>query len=138
MYRILFLASLTIVPFVGCNSSGINPVSGKVTFTDGPMPAVEIATIRFEPIEGKTKPEQFKVASGKIAPDGTYRLTTLEPDDGAYAGEYKVTFTIRKEYMGKASLVDTKFTTASTTPHAATVKSGSNKFDFELTKAPGN
>lgn len=137
MYPKIFLACLAVLIFAGCNQSGIHPVSGKVTFADGPLPAAEVAIIRFEPVPGTTKEGQTKVASGRFTGDGSYRLTTLEPDDGAFVGEYKVTFTMRKEYMGKGSLIDTKYNSASTTPHTATVKAGSNKFDFELTKAPG-
>ena len=137
MYLRLFFASFAAILCAGCNASGVYPVSGTVKFTDGPMPMSEVATIRFEPIEGTTKKDQAKVASGRIAADGSYKLTTLEPDDGAYRGEYKVTFIMRKEYMGTGSLVDPKFTSAATTPHSAKVTSGSNKFDFELTRAPG-
>lgn len=138
MYARLLITSLAAVVLTGCNTSGVYPVSGKVTFTDGPMPQAEVATIRFEPVAGTTKENQSKPASGRIAPDGSYQLTTLEPDDGAYVGDYKVVFTIRKEYMGQGTLVDPKFTSASTTPLSATVKAGSNKFDFEVTRAPGS
>lgn len=134
----LFIACLAAVAFAGCSSSGVYPVSGKVTFTDGAMPQAEVATIRFEPIPGTTKENQSKPASGRLAPDGSYKLTTLEPDDGAFVGEYKVVFTIRKEYMGTGTLVDPKFTSAETTPHSAKVKAGSNKFDFEVTRSPGS
>jgi hypothetical protein len=137
MHRVIFFC-IAALAVTGCNTSGIHPVSGKVKFTDGPMPTAEVATIRFEPVQGTTKEGQFKPASGRIAPDGSYRLTTLEPDDGAFAGDYKVTFTIRKEYMGQGSLVDSKYTAASTTPLSATVKSGKNSFDFEISKAPGS
>ena len=138
MYLRLYFAYLIAVVLMGCNSSGVYPVSGKVTFTDGPMPQAEVATIRFEPVPGTTKANQSKPASGRIAADGSYKLTTLEPDDGAFVGEYKVTFTIRKEYMGQGTLVDPKFTSATTTPHSTKVKAGTNKFDFEVTRAPGS
>jgi hypothetical protein len=134
----LFVFCIAALTLAGCNTSGIYPVSGKVTFTDGPMPEAEVAIIRFEPIEGTTKEGQTKPASGRIGPDGTYQLTTLNPDDGAFVGEYKVVFTIRKEYMGQGTLVDPKFTSASTTPHTAKVKAGRNRFDFEVTRAPGS
>ena len=137
MCQRLFFACLFALILTGCNSTGIYPVSGKVTFADGPLPAAEVAIIRFEPVQGSTKEGQFKVASGRLAPDGSYKLTTLQPDDGAFVGDYKVTFTIRKEYMGQGTLIDTKFNSADTTPHSAKVKAGANKFDFEVTRPPG-
>ena len=81
---------------------------------------------------------QTKGASGRIGADGSYRLTTLNTDDGAFAGTYKVVFTIRKQYAGNDTLVDQKFTSARTTPFEAQVTAGGeNRFNFEIAKAAG-
>jgi hypothetical protein len=141
-YRIagsLLAAALLATMHVGCNSTpGMQKVTGTVKFSDGAMPTAEIAVIRFEPVPGTQAPDQSKAASGDIKPDGSYALTTINTGDGAYVGEYKVTFTVLKTYVGRESLVDPKFTAAATTPHTAKVTAaGPNKFDFEISKAPG-
>ncbi|MBA4190502.1 MAG: hypothetical protein C0467_21150 [Planctomycetaceae bacterium] len=63
------------------------PTSGKVLLPDG-RPA-QHATVILHPI-GDTDPNAVK-PHGKVGPDGTFKLTTYETDDGAPAGEYKVT-----------------------------------------------
>ncbi len=63
------------------------PVSGKVVLPDG-QPA-ENAQVVFHPASGADagvpKPH------GKVGADGTYKLTTYDTNDGAPAGEYRVT-----------------------------------------------
>ncbi len=136
MMALSFLAALQ----AGCSSApGMEQVSGKVAFTDGAMPKGEIATIRFEPIAGTNAPGQSKGASGDIQPDGTYQLYSMNKGDGAFIGEYRVCFTFLKTYVGRESQVDAKFTAAGTTPLRAKVAAGGkNKFDFEVTRAPGH
>lgn len=132
------LLAIVVALSAGCNPKGVHPVSGKVSFAGGQMPVAEIAVIRFEPMNTESSAEgTVKAASGQINPDGTYQLTTLDPNDGAFAGEYKVVFSVFKTYMGQESLVDKKFTSASTSPFSAIVKSGKNTFDFDLAN-PGN
>src|SRR5262245_35616364 len=69
----------------GCGGDGIYPVEGKVVLADG-SPATELkgALVTFN------LPEKQTSARGNIQADGTFRLTTNRPDDGALAGEYKV------------------------------------------------
>ncbi len=63
------------------------PATGKVTLPDG-KPA-EHASVVLHPVSdagaGVPKPH------GKVGADGTYKLTTYDTDDGAPAGEYKIT-----------------------------------------------
>jgi hypothetical protein len=65
--------------FTGCDGNPPTyPVSGKVVFPSGS--AVRMGTI-------ETKSRTLGVnARGKIQSDGTFQLTTFEPDDGAVAG----------------------------------------------------
>lgn len=124
---------------VGCGGApGLQPVTGKVTFPDGQIPQGEVAVVRFEPIEGTQAEGQSKAGSGNIQPDGTFKLMTIQKDDGAFVGEYKVCFTFLKTYVGRESQVDAKYTTQKTTPHTAKVtQGGKNHFEFEVTK-PGS
>jgi major membrane immunogen (membrane-anchored lipoprotein) len=136
--RILAVVLLTVV-LSGCSKSGpkMYPVSGNVKFDDGTIPTGEIRVIRFEPAAFATgKPDPMtKAAQATINPDGTYKLSTLDVDDGAREGDYKVTFTIRETYRGTDSAVADKFTTAEKTPLSASVKpGGDNHFDFVIEK----
>ncbi len=132
-----FPCLLLLCVLFGCGSPGMQQVTGKVTYEDGSVPQGEIKVIRFEPIAGTHADGQSKGASGDLQPDGTYRLTTIEKNDGAYVGEYKICFTILKTYVGRETLVDPNFTTVTTTPLTAKVTTGTNQFDFTISKAPG-
>lgn len=122
----------------GCQEGPqIYPVSGTVKFADGSIPHGEVAVIRFEPVAGSSAAGETKAAAGDIKPDGSFKLTTLNPDDGAFAGEYKVVFSVFKTYLGREPLIDAKYTTAETTPFTATIKAGSTgPFEYTLDKAP--
>jgi hypothetical protein len=59
-------------------------VVGKVVYPDGsPVPG---GTVVFQPADGDTQPS----ARGEIQPDGTFRLGTQAPEDGAPPGKYRV------------------------------------------------
>ena len=92
----MFVACLALL--VGCGSSGepTFPVSGKVTYADGKP--VEGAAVSFVPDSGS------KPAVGITDADGMYKLTTTNKDDGAIAGDYKVTIA---SYEGSADYEST-------------------------------
>ncbi len=126
---------LAVVTLVGCggSDSGTVKVSGTVKFSDGTVPAGEVAIVRFEPA---TPGPKAKAASGDIKPDGTFVLTTMMPGDGAYPGEYKVTFSVFDKYAPpRKELVEASFTKPDTTKHTASVKKNGDKFDFIVEKA---
>src|SRR5215467_7696305 len=57
------------------------PVKGTVMYNGKPVPK---GTVLFTPVtSGPT-------ATGELNQDGTYRLTTYKPGDGACIGEYRV------------------------------------------------
>jgi hypothetical protein len=120
---------------LGCNNKGYvsYPVTGTVKFSDGTIPTGEITTVAFTPAVPNPK---AKSASGNIQPDGKFSLSTIEPDDGAFPGDYKVTVSVLKTYLGSEQLVDGKFTNETTTPLVAKVgPSEKNTFDFVIEKA---
>jgi hypothetical protein len=82
--------ALLVVPAVliilGCSDDGLGkryPVSGTVKYKGEP---VAKARISFNP----AKAGVGRGASGQVI-NGEFKLTTLNPDDGAMPGEYKVT-----------------------------------------------
>ncbi|MBC7820273.1 MAG: carboxypeptidase regulatory-like domain-containing protein [Planctomycetaceae bacterium] len=67
----------------GCGSRGPRtyPVTGEVVFEDGV--ALQGGIVEFTAIEQEIS------SSGRIGPDGTFRLTTVNDGDGAVAGEQR-------------------------------------------------
>ena len=135
--RVQWLMSALAVAFVftawGCGSGhGYRPVTGTVKYSDGSLPKAEMATVTFEPEDGSAA---AKGASGDIAEDGTFELTTIDPGDGAAPGDYRVTVKIMDGYPDPKFAVANEFTDPALTPLKATVKpSGENHFDFEVEK----
>lgn len=129
----------------GCGSNApqeMYPVSGNVKMEDGTVPLVPngINTITFNPerrLRGDSR--LAKGASGTIQEDGSYTLTTVKPGDGAFAGKYKVSFTISTyppPRNRKGGVIANEYEKAETTPLEVEVGPDSdNTFDFELPPA---
>lgn len=91
MFRLpvaLVIGSLCLA-LAGCGSKGptLYPVKGKVVSADGK--SLEHATVVFHPVVAGDP--SLSKPRGKVGADGTFTLTTITTDDGAPAGEYKVT-----------------------------------------------
>ena len=145
-----FLVGLSCLMILGCSDDGIGkryPVSGRVNYKGKP---VSQGTISFDPVDAACR-----TAAGTIA-EGYYSLTTMQPDDGAMAGSYRVTIVSRDfaaalandprarnaedpqkqaHFANKVakSLIPAKYQLADTSKLTATVETHSNSFDFELT-----
>jgi len=77
----LVAMALFSLAVAGCGSGlDLAPVTGRVTMNGQPVTQGEITFL----------PENGPPAIGSIAPDGTYRLATLQ-EDGALVGRHKVT-----------------------------------------------
>ena len=64
-----------------CGRSGLHPVRGRVSFTDGsPLPTGRVVV----------NYEDGKASWGSINPDGTFRVGTLKQSDGMRPGTYRV------------------------------------------------
>jgi hypothetical protein len=78
---------LSLCTLAGCeNNDRLNtyPVEGKLFVAGTP---VGNASVYFYPCD----PSQQRIPVAITAPDGTFRLTTICPDDGAPEGRYDVT-----------------------------------------------
>lgn len=124
----------------GCGKGdGPFPVEGTVVWEDG-TPATELnnALVIFD------LPAKQTSARGNIKPDGTFRLTTNKPDDGALAGDYKVLILEvgRKSAAGPEGAniapgaMDSMYSDPSTTDLRVTVKPGANPVTLKLKRAP--
>jgi hypothetical protein len=131
--------ALVVIP-LGCGAGGPEKarVSGKVTYKGQPVPK---GTVTFV-----TTSKDGRNAVGELDPDGNYSLQTEAPGDGALLGEYNVTIYAHDEpildYIPTTPvkpklLAPTKYEKPETSGLKATVKSGSNTFNFDLTDDGG-
>jgi hypothetical protein len=98
-------------------------VSGRVTLRGEPLPEGMVMFV----------PQAGLAAGGGIQPDGTYRLFTRKPFDGAVIGKYKVC--VMKPFQPKAAGYPgfaTKYSDAETSGFEVDVQPGENRFDFDL------
>lgn len=90
--RWLVLAGLMVVivaTLSGCKRNpSVVPVSGKVLYNDKPLP---YGSIMFQPEKGQP-------ASADIQPDGSFKLSSYSPFDGAVPGKHMVSV---KCYQGQ-------------------------------------
>lgn len=122
----------------GCGS-GVYPVEGQVVWKDG-TPAKELVNgyVVFD------LPEKQTSARGSIQADGTFKLTTNSPNDGAFPGNY----TVLVVEVGRKSLggpdgssmiapgaMDVKFSDPNTSTLKVTIKPEPNKISLMVERA---
>lgn len=79
-----WICILAVLMLVGCNSGKLKtyPVQGQVVFEDG-------SPVKVGTVETKAFGKSVQ-ATGSIATDGSFTLTTYRENDGAIAGEHEV------------------------------------------------
>jgi hypothetical protein len=146
-------SALAMVVVTGCGDDALGTrykVSGTVSYKGTPL---EVGSITFFATGGKDA--ENRGASGSIT-NGSYTLSTIGGDDGAFPGDYVVAISARKPDMSLAqanqakvggsmrqddvakayakapSPVPKKYENTSTSGLKATVKTQRNKIDFDL------
>ncbi len=130
-------AILIVCAIIGCESKPERPqtikVQGKVSYNGQP---VTKGTITFQSDGGQT-------ATGQIQPDGTYQLSTFDPNDGAVAGHHQVMIIANDGdptlmpgsspgYKVPKDLVPKKYGDVKTSQLDATVAADKKDYDFDL------
>jgi hypothetical protein len=99
--RDLLPAALLLGSVAGCGGPKLYPVSGQIAWQDG-SPAKELAggLLALESVGVRAS------ARSDIEADGSFRVTTTRPGDGAYEGRYRVLIDVprlsdRELNMGK-------------------------------------
>lgn len=137
MIRYLYLQlslCLLLLCLAGCPGSNgdVGRVEGVVTLDGVP---VKEAYVRFYPATARA-------SSGKTDDEGHYELRYTRSIDGAFIGEHKVTISTEVEednynpddiVEGRSESIPKKYIDRKTTELTATVESGKNTIDFELT-----
>lgn len=126
------LAAVTLA-VVGCGGNNIHPVRGKVVFEDGtPVPGIGGAKVVFE----NTAPDGKSYSSaGEIEDDGSFRMTTDTPNDGAVVGTNRVLIERRmldpERYAPR--VIDEKYERLETSGLTFEVKPGGNEYTLKVT-----
>lgn len=151
-HRAAIVACLALAA-AGCGDDGKPPmgsVTGTVTYKGEPLTP---GSVIFSPVNA-TEEQPGQPATGQLASDGSYRLTTFDDGDGAIVGEHIVTVQasetvttkkatnvegIRVEqpdgslaFVGSKSRIPARFSKPAETPLRFTVKEGSNTFDITI------
>lgn len=123
LLRVVFM--LTPLVFVGCGSgesrTPVYTVSGKLT--DGSKPLAN-AQVVFHPVDGATDAPKPR---GKTDANGEFKLTTYDGNDGAPAGQYRVSVEQWKTVSadsGPANQLPAKFADPAKSGLTATVNAG--------------
>jgi hypothetical protein len=147
-------SALVTVVMIGCGDDALGKrykVTGTVTYKGTPL---EKGTVTFYAVGGENA--EARGASGSIV-NGSYTLSTIGGDDGAFPGEYVVAIAARapdmseakanqakvggsmrqddvaKAYRDAPSAIPKKYESTTTSGLKATVKEQSNRIDFPLT-----
>lgn len=121
-------AAMLLAVVAGCGGKGMHEVTGRVTDPDGtPLPQIRIVFI------GKNA---SLTATAQTAADGTYRLGTRRPGEGAPAGAYTVLVVddvpISDSAPPPEPRIAKRYSDPSLSGLEARVKQGRNRFDFQL------
>jgi hypothetical protein len=130
-----FFALLLCAPaLAGCSKKGempTAPVSGKVTYKGKAVPS---GTVMFVPDQGPA-------ATGEVAKDGTYQLSTYGAGDGAVLGHHKISITALQDMSNllpeqrsptPRPLVPAKYLSHESSGLTADVQAGDNVVNLEL------
>ena len=120
----------------------LHPVRGSVLYLGKPLPK---ALVVFEPVQpGRVGGQEQPSSTGVVGDDGSFRLTTYEPADGAPAGDYRVKVMTNASRDDGPGLVNPKaaatgdvlkgrYANSAASGLIATVKEGSNELPpFDL------
>jgi hypothetical protein len=85
MGRRSLCGAVLVVAAFGCGRNGPVRVEGKVLLDGQPLKGAMVSFLPEDP--------GGRAAHGMTVADGSFKLTTTQPDDGAWPGNYKVTVT---------------------------------------------
>lgn len=91
---LMMFAASVAVSAAGCGSDRVPtyPVSGRLTVNGKPPPEGWIAILHLEPAPDPKEKYPHPVPRARVEPNGRFQFHTYERDDGAPAGNYKISF----------------------------------------------
>src|SRR5262245_54995025 len=131
-WRSAVVVTAALLGLAGCGGSRLYPVHGKGVWENG-APARELAggLVIFEPVNGGVG------ARGDIEKDGSFRLSTYKPEDGALLGKHRVAVT---EYSPREPppppIMDSAFSRLETSGLEINVERKTNEVTLKVRRAP--
>jgi hypothetical protein len=113
----------------GCDSTKLYPVEGTIVYPDGEVvTGLTGASVEFDPIAGK------EGARGEVQSDGTFRLGTHKPGDGAAAGEYRVSIQPPLPALDRPAprVLDRRYENVATSGLRVTIKAETNHIRLQV------
>lgn len=127
LFALLIVPTLALLAGCGETLVKVNPVSGKVDYQGKPPAGAQIVLHALG--DNKIK----DVPSGKVQEDGTFKISTYQPDDGAPAGEYAATIQWQKMVTDAGgsgpgpNVLPATYAKPETSPIKITVQDGPNE-----------
>ena len=124
--RRLLSSVALIMLMAGCGGRGTYPVRGTVAFQGEQAPAKELAGYLITLVSSGENGPQVS-ATGVVQDDGTFRLSTFSPDDGAVPGKHQVAITpppVTSDTPMPPSLIDVRYWNPDTSGLEVTVQRG--------------
>jgi hypothetical protein len=127
---------------VGCGSTNLAPVKGKLTYLGQP---VKGGMLIFSPLASSEEPQPGKAAAAEVSRnDGSFTLETHHSGDGAKIGRHRVTYSPPVQELTEQQRTDPGYF-APPSPYAGLVprtlevevKAGENTVNIELVPAYG-
>lgn len=132
--------AIVVATTAGCGAEDqgvrVYPISGQVLYRNQPAAGARVTLYAVAPIDAKT-PIPTAVAQA----DGTFRLTSYQPADGAPAGEYAATVVwtdppppgVNSESYSPVDKLGGRYATPDKSPLKVTVAEGDNVLEpFKL------
>lgn len=135
---VLILAMAVLMPLLsGCGGTKTYPVYGRVELEGEPDSGGELEgyCVTTESIDSTDEQGIRFTANGYIAADGTFRLTTFEPDDGAVAGRHRVAVSAPVQLFdgpANSEVIEIRYGDLSQSGLEITVSPGSNDILLKL------
>jgi hypothetical protein len=126
---LVFGLGLLLTSAPGCDGSRLYPVEGTVVFPDGEaVTGLAGANVEFDPVGGK------EGARGEVQPDGSFRLGTNKPGDGAAPGEYRVSIQPPLPALDRPAprVLDRRYENVTTSDLRVTIKAETNRIRLQL------
>lgn len=137
--------SVSFLGVLGCGADSgppRAPVTGTVTHDGSPVSG---GSITFAPI-GSEQTEAGKPATGVVQSDGTFKLGTYKPGDGAVIGKHRILYSPPSTGTGEAEVPEgehaenpppSPYAGLVADPAEIEVASGENKIEVKLVKPGG-
>jgi hypothetical protein len=130
----VFLLALCCLIAVGCGGGKTAPVNGRVKFKDGS----DVSVLAGHTVTFETDADRMS-GYGDIQAEGTFKITTFSPDDGAMIGTHRISITPPEPPPDgplPKPILHPKYKDYGTSGLTAEIKPGTNNVELELERAP--